>query len=311
MPTSPELRAQALGLLREKGHLALREVEKLLGWERPFGMLQRVMAGHLGISGGQLKRLIQGQYLKIKEKELRGAERNAKAITLVPQISHELGFSISLPAGWRVVTDTEEFVHLAQEYSEMIQRSKPDRVPTHPVVVPRRANVSGVKNVVDLTGRLRAKREHEERKGEADRHARLERMSVGLFQAAPPDDEDEPFVEITKLRLESPLTALDLYNLDKHLPEAVPWGNRPSKGLVVDGLQGVVCYFAMNTWEPQPTHGTYSKEPAFFNVYLAEELEGWHISCQCRCGDAYMKTFQKYKPIFRRVIDSFQRLQVR
>lgn len=297
-------------LLREKGRLALRELEKLLGWDSPVGMLNRVMAGHLGISEGQLKRLIQGQYLQAKERQQRRAERDAKAITLVPQISQKLGFSISLPAGWQVITDTEEFVHLAQEYSELMQRSQPDRVSRHRVIFPRRPDVRSVKNVVDLTDMLQAKMEYEERKAEAERHARFERMTVGLFQTTPPNDDDEAFVEITKLRLESPLTAMDLYNLDKDLPEAVPWGNRPSKGLVVDGLQGVVYYFAMNSGEARQTYETCTKQPAFFNVYLAENLERWLISCQCRCGEAYMKTFQQYKPRFRRIIGSFRRLPV-
>lgn len=311
MAISPERRALALKLLHEKGHLALQEVERLLGWERPIGMPQRVMAAHLGISEGQLKRLIKRQYLQSKERQQRGAEGAAKAIALVPQISQKLGFSISLPTGWRVITDSETFVPLAEEYSRMMQHSQPGKVPKRRMVFPRRADLRDVKNVVDLTDRLQAQREHEERVDEAERHARLERMSVGLFQAAPAAHNDEPFVEITKLRLDDPLTALDLYNLDKHLPEAVPWGNRPSKGMTVDGLQGVVYYFAMNTGEARATYEAYIKQPAFFNVYLAEDLEGWLISCQCRCGEAYMKTFQQYKPTFRRIIGSFRRLPAR
>lgn len=311
MAISQERLELALKLLREKGHIALKEVESLLGWERPVGMVQRVMAARLGISEAQLKRLIKRQYLQAKEKEQRGAEGEAKAIVLVPRISKKLAFSISLPAGWQVILDTEEFVHLAEEYSEMMKRTQPDKVPTRRVVFPRRADRSGIKNVADLTDRLQAKREHEERKDEAERHARLERMAVGLFQAAPPHNDDETFVEISKLRLESPLTALDLYTLDKHLAEAVPWGNRPSKGLTVDGIEGVLYYFVMGSGEARPTYETYTKQAAFFNVYLTDGLEGWLISCQCRCGEAYMKTFQRYRPMFRRIIGSFRRLQAR
>lgn len=305
MSISQERRELALKLLREKGHLALKEVERLLGWERPIGMAQRAMAANLGISEGQLKRLIKLQYEQAKEREQRRAEDDAKTIALVPQISRNLAFSISLPAGWQVIIDTEEFVHLAEEYNEMLKRSQPDIVPTRRVGFPRRVNLSGIKNVADLTDRLRAKREHEERRDEAERHARLERMAVGLFQAAPPRDDDEPFVEISKLRLESPLTAMDLYILDKHLPEKVVWGNRPSKGLTVDGMEGVLYYFVMGG-EGRPTYETYTKQTAFFNVYLSDGLEGWLISCQCRCGEPYMQTFQRYKPMFRRIIGSFQ-----
>lgn len=308
---SPEQRQLALQLLREKGRHALKEIEGLLGWERPVGMLNRIMAGHLGITEGQLKRLIQRPHLQSKEREQREAERDAKAITLVPQISRKLGFSISLPAGWQVTTNTEEFVHLAQEFSEMVRWAKPERTPRRRVFFPRRSDVRGVKNVMDVTDRLQAKREQEERIAEAEQHARLERMTIGLFQAAPPDDNDEPFVEIIRLRLDSRLTAMDLYNLDKRLPQAVPWGNRPSNGLTVDGLQGIVYYFVMGSGEARQTYATYTKQPAFFNVYLADELDGWLISCQCRCGEAYMKTFHRYKPLFRVIIGSFQRLHVR
>jgi hypothetical protein len=302
MAESPKKRDLALKLLREKGHLALREVEKLLGWEQPFGMLQTVMAARLGIGKSQLKRLIQGQHLKVREKEQRRSKRDARTIALVPQISKRLGFSISLPPGWRVISDTEEIVRLTQEFSELMQQSRPERTPRHRVIFPRRGRARGIRNVIDLTDRLQARREWEERKEDAERHARLERMTVGLFQAAPLDNRDELIVEVIKWRLESPMTAMDLYSLDKHLPEAVPWGNRPSKGLVVDGLQGVLYYFAMNAGNMSAT-----QVPAFFNVYLTEQLEGWLISCQCRCGEHPMKTFQKYKPIYRRIISSFRR----
>ena len=302
MAVSPQKRDLALKLLSEKGYLALGEVERLLGWEKPIGMLHNVMAAKLGLREGQLKRLIHGHQWRTRGREQRAAGRDARDVALTPRFSKALGFSISLPVDWRVVTDSEEFVRLAQEHSELMQRSRPERVPRRHVILPRRTDVSDLGNVVDMTDRMQAKREHEERKAEAERHARLERMTVGLFQAEPLDDEDEPFVEVHKFRLEIPLTAMDLYNLDKHLPEAVPWGNRPSKGIAVDGLQGVVYYFAMNIGEPSPTC-----EPAFFNVYLAERLEGWCISCQCRCGEHPMKTFQKYKPIYRRIIGSFRR----
>jgi hypothetical protein len=307
MAVTPEARELALKLLQQKGHFALDEVERLLGWDRPVGMLNAVMARHLGVTEGQLKYLIHGKYLREKERAERQAAREAKALTLVPHMSETLGFSISLPPGWAVTTDTTEIATAAAEYSELIQRSQPDKVPRSRVFLSRRANIRGAQNVVDLADRLQAKREHEERKAEAERHARLERMTIGLFQAAPPNDEDEALVEITRLRLDSRLTAKGLYSLDKHLPEAVPWGNRPSKGMLVDGLQGVIYYFVMHTGMPGPLSETYTKEPAFFNVYLSEDLEGWLISCQCRCGEAYMKTFHRYKPIYRRVIGTFRR----
>jgi hypothetical protein len=310
MATSPEQRELALKLLREKGRLALREVESLLGWNRPHRMMNRVMAGHLGIPERQLKYLIHRQHEQVKDQERRGAERDATAIALAPHISQKLGFSICLPAGWQVIADSEEFVHLAEEYCEMMQRSEPERTSGRRVISPRRADVRHIKNVMDLRNRLQANREHEELKAEAERHARLERMTVSIFQAAPPDDHDEAFIEITKLRLDSPLTAMDLYNLDKRLAKSVPWGNRPRNGLVVDGLQGIVYYFVMKTGEVRPTYATYTNQPAFFNAYLADDPNGWILSCLCRCGEAYMETFHQYKPIFRRIIGSFRRLEI-
>lgn len=138
----------------------------------------------------------------------------------------------------------------------------------------------------------------------AENDMRLQRMMIGLFQGFPPDNEneDEVNVEVTKLRLTGSLTALDLYELDKQPSEAVPWGNRPSKGIVVDGLRGVLYYYLFDTGDPR------SDLPVFFNVYLAEQNEGWIISCSCKYGDFCFKTFKKNKPVFKRIVSSFRRI---
>ena len=65
-------------------------IEDLLGWNRPVGMLNRVMAGHLGITERQLKYLTHRQHEQVKEEERRRSERDAKAIMFVPQISHKV-----------------------------------------------------------------------------------------------------------------------------------------------------------------------------------------------------------------------------
>ena len=142
------------------------------------------------------------------------------------------------------------------------------------------------------------------KRASAENDMRLQRMMVGLFQIAPPDNEneDEINIEVTKLRLTNSFTALDLYNLDKQPSETVPWGNRPSKGIVVDGLQGVLYYYLFDTGDP------LSEEPVFFNVYLTEKDEGWIISCSCKYGDSYFKTFIKNKPVFKRIVSSFKRI---
>lgn len=127
-------------------------------------------------------------------------------------------------------------------------------------------------------GRLLARAKHEAQRADAERHARLERMTIGLFQAGPMADEDEPMIEVAKLDMDTPLTALALYELDKRLPEMVPWGNRPSRGITIDGRPGVVYYFAMDTGERPLTYAVYKAQPVFFNVYLAAGLEGWILS---------------------------------
>lgn len=309
MAITPEQREFALNLLRQKGHLALTEVERLIAWQgRPGWMTYSEMARALGTNEGELFRLVRLAYLREKDRRRRSAQRSARAVELTEHTSHNLRFSVSLPVNWRVVMDTCELVPAAQEHLELLLRSGREKRPTR---FHWRAAWGRPKIPSEFQERWMARQEFEERKAAAERHARLERMAVGLFQAVPAKDDDEAFIEFTRFRLESRLTAMELYNLDKHLPEAVTWGNRPSKPMVVDGLHGVVYYFVMHTGAAGPLSESYAKEPAFFNVYLAEDLEGWIISCQCRCGEAYMKTFHRYKPIFRRIIGTFRRTQVR
>lgn len=300
----PEVRAEALKLLRSKCRVAFHEVERLLGWNSQFGMPQRQMAQKLGITERQLKYLLHRDYLRKKAKEQRTAGNDAKKIAFVIHTSHKLRFSISLPEDWCVTTDTHEWSRLAQEYLEYFLRSKPGKKPTRFLVYARVSDDDRIRPLTDFEERLVAKEEYEERKANAEQHARLEQMATGLFQAELPDHKDEAFVEVTRLQLDGPLTALDLYKLDKYLPEEVPWGSRPKKGMIVDGLSGVV-YYHMMRYDDSP-----QDEPVFFNVYLADGLEGWILSCQCRYGDFYFKTFTKYKPIFRRIINSFKRLRI-
>jgi len=127
----------------------------------------------------------------------------------------------------------------------------------------------------------------------------LEQMMTGVFEATPVDSDDEELgVLVTKLKLSKSMTALELYNLDKPLPEDVPWGNRPSKGINVDGLHGVKYYYVLDTGET--TNG--QELPKYFNVYLAESGEGWIISCTCK-----VRSYDNYKPFFDRIIGSFRR----
>lgn len=142
-------------------------------------------------------------------------------------------------------------------------------------------------------------RDLQQRRQAEERRAELAQMELGLFQASPPNSEDDLSIEVTKLRFSEPMTALELYELDKSPPEYVPVGNRPSKGIDVNGLHGVKYYYVFDTGET-----TRSQEwPKFFNVYLAENDEGWIISCSCKAG-----AFNNYKPVFERIIGSFRRI---
>jgi len=131
-----------------------------------------------------------------------------------------------------------------------------------------------------------------------ENHATLAQMKRGLLEVSPSNNEDEVSAEVTKLKLPNLMAALELYKLDKLLPEQVPTGSRPTKGIVVDGLHGVTYYFLFNTGETNEMRGM----PKFYNVYLAENDQGWIIACSCKAG-----AFNNYKPIFKRIITSFRR----
>ena len=65
----------------------------------------------------------------------------------------------------------------------------------------------------------------DEKQQAAARHVQLEDAGAGLFQAGPVvDDDDYAEVAVTKLRLRSSLTAMDLYGLDKQLPKEASFG---------------------------------------------------------------------------------------
>jgi hypothetical protein len=141
--------------------------------------------------------------------------------------------------------------------------------------------------------------EQEQQREAERRRDELAQMEVGYFEASPANDEDYPCVEVTKLKLTRVMSPLELYQLDKPIPEVVPWGNRPSKGITVDNLQGVKYYYVFDTGETR----NLAEMPRFFNIYLTEIDTGWIISCSCRTG-----AFPKYKGIFTTIVGSFRRI---
>src|SRR3972149_2944321 len=131
-------------------------------------------------------------------------------------------------------------------------------------------------------------KEEQERKKEE-----LSQMEEGYFEASPPDDENYPSAEVTKLNIPRSMIPLELYQLDKPSPEEVSQGIRPSKGITLDGLQGVKYYYIYDTGETR----NMAEMTKFFNVYLIEEQTGWIITCSC-----LTKVFPKYKEIFTKII---------
>jgi hypothetical protein len=142
------------------------------------------------------------------------------------------------------------------------------------------------------------KEDQERRRKEESRRDELAQMELGYFEVSTHDDEDALFVEVTKLKLTRPMTPLELYQLDKPNPEAVPWGNRPSMGITVDDLHGIKYYYILDIGETR----VMTEMPRFFNVYLTENKLGWIISCSCKEG-----VFRKYKPIFTHIVSRFRR----
>ena len=143
------------------------------------------------------------------------------------------------------------------------------------------------------------KEEQERKRGQERRKEELSQMEEGYFEASPPDDENYPSAEVTKLNLSRSMIPLELYQLDKPSPEGVPQGIHPSKGITVDGLQGVKYYYIYDTGETR----NMAEMTKFFNVYLIEEQTGWIITCSC-----LTKVFPKYKEIFTKIISSFRRI---
>ncbi len=141
--------------------------------------------------------------------------------------------------------------------------------------------------------------EQEQQREAERRRDELAQMEVGYFEVSPPDDKDYPSVKVTKLKLTRSMTPLELYQLDKPNSEVVSWGNRPSKGIIVDGLQGIKYYYIFDTGETR----NMNDMPQFFNVYLIENEIGWIISCSC-----IARAFPRYKEIFTRIIGSFHRI---
>src|SRR6266496_127348 len=377
---SPEIRRQALEILRSQGRRGLNDVEKILGWEGQTGITVIRIAQQLGITKGQLRYMLFRNERQTEAKEKRIVEKEARNVEFATYTSSKLKFAISFPADWRVTTDTlrteSDGITLEQayaafqkmfpqsgmsleDYKREVEREAPkegsaeeayqrlfERERTRAVryqefretyerdkkqayrlffekllgtppeqeieaLASRELSATEAYNrlMIDpetfLVGFSEFKEQYDynlrQRRQAAENRASLAQMGRGLFEVSPSNSEDEVSVEVTKLKLTNPMVARKLYELDKLPPEQVPTGSRPSKGMVVDGLHGVAYYFLFNTGETNKMR----EMPKFFNVYLAENDEGWIIACSCKAG-----TFNKYKPVFKRIIGSFRRIEI-
>src|SRR6266496_2591704 len=348
---SPEIRRQALEILRSQGRRGLNDVEKILGWEGQTGITVIRIAQQLGITKGQLRYMLFRNERQTEAKEKRIVEKEARNVEFATYTSSKLKFAISFPADWRVTTDTlrteSDGITLEQayaafqkmfpqsgmrleDYKREVEREAPKEgsaeeayrlffeklLGTPPeqeieALASRELSATEAYNrlMIDpetfLVGFSEFKEQYDynlrQRRQAAENRASLAQMGRGLFEVSPSNSEDEVSVEVTKLKLTNPMVALKLYELDKLPPEQVPTGSRPSKGMVVDGLHGVAYYFLFNTGETNKMR----EMPKFFNVYLAENDEGWIIACSCKAG-----TFNKYKPVFKRIIGSFRRIEI-
>lgn len=301
---APAVRHRALELLRAYGHQAIKDVEKMLGWESHIRMPGHRMAQLLGITKDKLRYMLNRTELKKKAKERRLAEKEARHVTFTTYTSNNFKFTISFPSDWRVTTDTlwAEGKNISPEqFYEAIQKklqasglsiddtgSRIDHQKAKKEITAEEAYQKLLEKDV-YEWRLQRQRQ----KGESE--AELHQMELGIFTVSSSDSENSPNVDITKLRLTKSMTALDLYEMDKPLSEHALTGNRSKWGIDVDGLHGEKYYYIpaiCDIWLPK-----------FLNVYLTDSDEGWIISCSCK-ADA----FNHYKAVFERIINSFRRI---
>ncbi len=198
--------------------------------------------------------------------------------------SSKLRFSISIPSNWKVNSDClvsdQNNITVENLYKTLVEDT----------------GISGI------SFQEFKKRYKEELKKELDRE-NIEAEAIfteeGHFEASPTDDSDYPSVEVIKLNLYRSIPPIELYQIDKPGSEEVPWGNRPSAGITVDGLKGVKFFYIHDTGKTR-----YLEEMTkFFRVYLTDGEIGWIIYCSCAA-----KVFPNYKSKFTNIIKSFKRL---
>lgn len=294
-PITEATRRQALRLVREGKSGCDKRVQELLGWTDQCMMPYRLMAEALSIKQSRLRYLINRRAMLRYNKERKAAMRAAKAIPLVKRVSPAAKCTLFVPEHWVITADTQSFTPLAHEYLEFIARRGPSREPTSDWSVIENGHL---RPMTKFERRLKAKEEYDTRIAKAKDHVRVERMMAALFQVDAPDDTAH--VEVSRLELDSDISALELYQLDRGLPEDSWYGSRPKNGIQIDGLTGVLYYHSEHNESVQ------AKKPVFADAYLVDGRECWIISCNCPCGDRWV-AFKHYKPLFIQVLKHFKR----
>ena len=168
---SEDTRARALKALRSKGYRALSEVERMLGWDKVYGITNYILAKKLGVTENQIKYMLFAKEYREEAKSRRVANNYSKVIEFANYHSTEQDFSISYPKEWVVTADEqyqEEYVLFSNGDNE------------------------------------------------------FPKIELGLFQVCHPNENDEycAMAEVVKLKFVSPISALELFKLDKPPHEA-------------------------------------------------------------------------------------------
>lgn len=275
-PLSPQVRAEALEILRsKKGTRRFKQVEKLLGWDSSVCMPFTEMAKALGLTSGEFRYLIERDYLLSQQKRRRAATKEASKFPLVLQRCRELRFSIELPRAWRTdyipapYPPEKQFIFaehfLARQFMEGMRERWENEDPLFEPLI-------------------------------AERRTRLLNMRVGIFRAWPKNRKDHAALTVTRLHLTEPLSALEIYQCDKPYWRGVAWANRAPRGIEIDGVQAI-CY----------QYG--SGATAGLGIYFAQGTDAWIFSCLCNEGVA-RETFIQYRPLFQRIACSLRRIRV-
>ena len=263
MKIDQETKEKALDLLYEHGYRALREVEQMLGG-REYTNYELSQA--LGVTQSKIKYLMYRKE-RLEKSRLRTQNlKTSKALSLEEYRCDALGFSISLPADWKVhgtrtLVDELDAIDDIRAAFEQAGYNV-DRGLIRDGILSRSSNMG------------------------------VAPSEVSIFLAEQPGSLARAELEVVKIQLKEPLTALRFYELDKLPAEEVVWGNRPGRTKQIDNLETVKYYYC-------PSH----LEPKFSNLYMVDDLTGWVVSAFCENN-----YFDQYKFIFERIQTSFRRL---